>query len=1158
MLPRKQNLLLTQPRRLAPLPSFTTTIPHISVATFNVNSLSINPTNPRSHKARRHRYVLRSINTLLSDHLLLCLQETHLHPHDYVALKHNLPDHTIYYNNGTEPRAGTLIIVDNRLHTYFNIESTTLPHEHPGYMQGLTLTPRRHHNEGGTSKPLQLFNLYLPNDHKLKRPIFKTLLSFPKPNPDITTILVGDLNFVDHPEDCSPPSHNLALDHHTHDIWTKVLKKYHLHEEAQPTHTHYFITNDILSTRTSRIDKIFTSYSTAEEAIIHPATYIPHLNQNKTQDYQRLLDASTPNTPLSNPLPPSSDHLPVGLRFAPPPSRAALAASKTRHPYAPKWLADAPGAHPTILQLWAKRGGNIGNPYTALQRWKEAVHAHTRAYYKEIQHQKQLATAHPTTLSAAIRLYQSCHAHPYNATEVRKLLHNTPKLAPYISSPLTDHPRPNTDQLHKYITRLIINNVDTHNHTNNEHHTSNERDTLPPPPRPLTGGANRTPLVQLKGRIPSARKGLRHLRASAGGPLTNDSQEMGAITQAAYRRIWEKGVSPSRPQLRAYLRAYRRKLSSSDRAELAIPTLEALAESIRDTNNSSPGPDGIPFAYYRLCAEELAPVLHAILSELAAGNPPPSGYNHALLHLLPKDNSYEINNTRPISVTNADNRILAKLLARIMGPVLARVLHPNQKGFIPGRVGLDHIRTLTQLYYTALDTKQKYFILFLDTRKAFDSIHHDFIHATLRKLHIPRWICNVVKGFLTRPHALPTFARDYSIAIEKGVKQGCPLSPLLFAICYDVLLSLLDFTPGHTSLAFADDLASGAPQLGTLLSLLGRITTFSRHSRLGLNIHKTTILSSLPPTPGERGKLQLFWPKLRFVSKATYLGVLMGQTITTVEIFHNAMSKFLFRAKQLHHVVKPATLHQRIPIYNTYLLPIMLYLAQLYIIPYDEIIIPLREHCRKAIIPYNGGAFSYALLVSPSRSSIGPFTPLRDLWAQNMALLASGYDLSPSHGYTTPQLGDMQHVAVDDEEDWGSLLVSEHEAHAAYSFLCFYCPRTATNRLNTSALNPDTSHATRRRTMYRLMADQGYSTLRMHRTRPATLPKKLSTSRTPPLTSACTVLLALALTLPLLPPYDPLPGTPIFALSLTRSPLIAASPPPKSPPHLVASTLVAH
>jgi exonuclease III len=312
MLTGKQNFLLTQPRRLAPLPSFTTTIPHISVATFNVNSLSINPTNPRSHKARRHRYVLRSINTLLSTHLLLCLQETHLHPHDHVALKHNLPDHTIYYNNGTEPRAGTLIIVDNRLHTYFTIESTTLPHEHPGYMQGLTLNPRRHHNEGGKSKPLQLFNLYLPNDHKLKRPIFKTLLSLPKPNPDTTTILVGDLNFVDHPEDCSPPSHNLALDHHTHDIWTKVLTKYRLHEETQPMHTHYFITNDILSTRTSRIDKIFTSYSTTEEAIIHPATYIPHLYHNKTQDYQRLLEVRTPNTPLSNPLPPSSDHLPVG------------------------------------------------------------------------------------------------------------------------------------------------------------------------------------------------------------------------------------------------------------------------------------------------------------------------------------------------------------------------------------------------------------------------------------------------------------------------------------------------------------------------------------------------------------------------------------------------------------------------------------------------------------------------------------------------------------------------------------------------------------------------------------------------------------------------------------------------------------------------------
>ena len=126
----------------------------------------------------------------------------------------------------------------------------------------------------------------------------------------------------------------------------------------------------------------------------------------------------------------------------------------------------------------------------------------------------------------------------------------------------------------------------------------------------------------------------------------------------------------------------------------------------------------------------------------------------------------------------------------------------------------------------------------------------------------------------------------------------------------------------------------------------------------------------------------------------------------------------------------------------------MLYLAQLYIVPYDEIALPLRDHCRKSIIPFNGTAFSYALLLSPSRSMIGPFTPLRDLWATNMALLGPRYDFAPSHGIHNPDMGDMHHVTTD---QWGSLITREHEAYAAYAFLRYYCPRAANNSLDTNA-----------------------------------------------------------------------------------------------------------
>ena len=450
-----------------------------------------------------------------------------------------------------------------------------------------------------------------------------------------------------------------------------------------------------------------------------------------------------------------------------------------------------------------------------------------------------------------------------------------------------------------------------------------------------------------------------------------------------------------------------------------------------------------------------------------------------MLFLIPKDDSLLIDNTRPISVTNADNRIITK--------VLARVLHAMQKGFIPGRVGLDHIREINQRYYSALDRKHQYYILFLDTRKAFDSIHHDFIHATLRKLRVPQWICNAIAGLMAHVAVLPVFSRAHAIPIKRGVKQGCPLSPLLFAICYDVLLTALDKVPDHVSLAFADDLAAGAEGLDTILAILRIINTFAKHSGLGLNIRKTTVLTTREPTATARGLLRLYWPRIKFVTSATYLGVLMGQEITTVDVFRKAMTKFLYRAQQMHMLTRSATLHQRITLYNTYLLPILCYLAQLFIVPYKQTVVPLREHCRKAIIPFNGKAFSYALLVSPTRSMIGPFTPLRDLWATNMAFLAVRYDLAPSHGHELPQMGDMHHVT---EPSWGSMLIAEHEAYAGFVFLEDHCPRRATHTLDTTGLTEPAAVSTRRRKLGRQFVDSGYNWHRMHASR-GTLPCKL-------------------------------------------------------------------
>jgi hypothetical protein len=109
------------------------------------------------------------------------------------------------------------------------------------------------------------------------------------------TIIMGDLNFIEQPEDHTSASPSLLLDHKTKAIWDRVLEKFNMTELAQPIHNYYHVTDSLETTRTSRIDRVYTSYSSADDSIVHPSAYIPYLPHTKIDDYDRLIDPSLHN-----------------------------------------------------------------------------------------------------------------------------------------------------------------------------------------------------------------------------------------------------------------------------------------------------------------------------------------------------------------------------------------------------------------------------------------------------------------------------------------------------------------------------------------------------------------------------------------------------------------------------------------------------------------------------------------------------------------------------------------------------------------------------------------------------------------------------------------------------------------------------------------------
>ena len=159
-------------------------------------------------------------------------------------------------------------------------------------------------------------------------------------------------------------------------------------------------------------------------------------------------------------------------------------------------------------------------------------------------------------------------------------------------------------------------------------------------------------------------------------------------------------------------------------------------------------------------------------------------------------------------------------MAMVLTPLCQHSLHPSQKGFIPGRTGSDHITKLTDHFYDAidLDAKQPLYELKIDTKKAFDSIDHKFIEAVITVLGFESWLITLILLLYHQAYVTPILNNHNHVLIPilRGVKQGCPLSPLIFAICYDPLLVYLSKVnvDGHTPglFGFADDLWSNRPR----------------------------------------------------------------------------------------------------------------------------------------------------------------------------------------------------------------------------------------------------------------------------------------------------------------------------------------------------------
>ena len=97
------------------------------------------------------------------------------------------------------------------------------------------------------------------------------------------------------------------------------------------------------------------------------------------------------------------------------------------------------------------------------------------------------------------------------------------------------------------------------------------------------------------------------------------------------------------------------------------------------------------------------------------------------------------------------------------------------------------------LHYINKLKDKNHMIISVDAEKAFDKIQHPFMVKTLQKAGIEGTYLNIIKAIYDKPRAniILNGEKLKAFPLKSGTRQGCPLSPLLFNIVWEVLATAI-------------------------------------------------------------------------------------------------------------------------------------------------------------------------------------------------------------------------------------------------------------------------------------------------------------------------------------------------------------------------------
>lgn len=283
-----------------------------------------------------------------------------------------------------------------------------------------------------------------------------------------------------------------------------------------------------------------------------------------------------------------------------------------------------------------------------------------------------------------------------------------------------------------------------------------------------------------------------------------------AVDAESFKRDFIDGL----PRLEDEMKDWLERPISEDEVKCAIESLNP---------GKSPGPDGLSAAFYKMFKYEMVPVLTKLFNAAYDLKTLPPSYSTSHTVLIPKTDEAEklkfVKSYRPISLTNVDYKIFMKVLAQRLQSVVQQIVGPHQTCGIKGRNIFTNIHKARCVLECCDALHTGVAVLQIDLEKAFDCVSHEILFCILDHVNvgfvIKEGVALAYRNCTTR--LIVNKKLGAPIEVQRSVRQGCPLSPLLFciyieALCMSIIRnSAIEGFRLHESevklLAYADDVA---------------------------------------------------------------------------------------------------------------------------------------------------------------------------------------------------------------------------------------------------------------------------------------------------------------------------------------------------------------